>query len=690
MSKTKIKRLNDRFKAASRTEAMTYSGNKFIKNSGAMMKQNGLSEEEIYSEINDLKKRILKIESKSEDSQLSIINPDRSANEMLSKINPDAYAALEKSKAEDIEEKNKSKVRAAENLSKENRVNVDIDPRDKEYEPISLTVNEDENSIAKISENNKKIFDRLLDMGEIQIANHVHGLMEKVKVGPKFKYASQIQENTDQLKAVSATNVEIEKHLAEVEEHLRQRQDTDIDDVDKVVLSEALNERLSDSEQPNGNEFNFGTGILDMLFGKAISLLLRTSKTLFSLGVNIVRPILGWLMKSLKGGITSLFKSLFAKPLEMLTNLNTRFTNFVGFVTNKMKAMADGVKKIISFVPGLGKAALGKIFEMPSKLSNLVPTNVKNAAKAYGEFTNKGIDLVKTGAKKVYSVGKGAIDWASGKFASIKKGIDSVASKVSSKFSGIPKRLTDHVSRTGGKVANGGIFQKMGKFTKVLKAVPFLGTAISVGFAAAAAKKGWDNAGDLYGVPQEDVTTGAKITSALGAVVKDLLWPIPINQSTIANTALALTGGSITKTGGKVEGDFKQGNLGDVSQFEEEIPTNIENNNGNFGNLENVINEVKGNPSRVESFTPVRTGNTPVNYKERKQEEIDSIILETQKLQNEENSKAIENLSTTMNNIQQSINQQNFNITNESTSKNLTNVFAINNTEYVVGDELKF
>lgn len=684
------------------SNVISISDNKYIKNRRDRLKQLDKYEGELKDILKETKKNLQETKSKNVKITGSLLDK-YSARELLQAVNPYLMADIDNIDSGKPSQKHNKKpneraerqVRVADADAKSKRIKIDVDANNKEYEPIKLTVQEDESSIHKIAENNEKIYERLMDMGEVQMANHVHAMMERVKVGPKHKYVAEIQDNTNVLKTVSQVNNGIEQHLKALREMFHQGQDTDIE---SKLAEDAIKEKEEEEEEVflREDDPNLLTWLLDLIFGRAFGAIFRTVfrgvKSIFGLGVRLLAPMIGWILKSLTGGITTLFNNLFAKPLEILTNLGAKVNNFIGNTFAKFKAGYDAtigiLTKSIDFVTGIVDkvknaitgfvkagffAGVDKVKEISNaavkKAGDLIPDNVKNTASKIRNVFGSAVDTV-------YKAGSGAIDWTKGKFAKISKAISETASKVGSKFSSIPQKLSNHVTTTGGKVANSSLMQKMGKFAKVLKAVPFLGTALAVGFAANAAKTGYDNAGALYGVPNDEVTESAKTASAVGAVVKELLWPIPINQKTIAMAALNLTGQSITRGGRKVEGDFKVGALGDISQFEEP-PKNIKDG---FDTKSDTKSDSQ-HESDIE---------TPSNNKEVHQERIDDAIEKTKESINSETNEDIAALSDAVNNLQQQVNNNQINISTETGNSDTTNIFALENEEYDIDQELMY
>lgn len=643
-SSAKIQQLEERVDSiynSLENRKLKSSENKFIKNKRDRITDRA-SREDITHIINETKDNILESVYTETDNILSFVQANQYKTEdMINKISRDnsKYSKTSKS-ADDKSRDNKleSRVVQLEDRLSKSRIQIKTDKDDPKQKPLKINVEEDSSSIAKIADNNEKIYERLREMGEVDMANHIHELMANIQRGPEQKYVSEITDNTNQLKNISAVNSKIEQDLNEIKMSLRQGQDTKIEPIEDALIQHRSQEIAQEQDAPRDENSPFWETVLSMLIGKPLMMLLRGAKSILGLAIGILTPALGWLLKMMTTGISKLFHGLMSGPLAAFNFLRDKFNNFLNVTFNafkngydkfksgfnsfkssistkldnttklfksavsalntKISDMGKYVRNILSKIPGMGK--LGEFASKSKEKISSVANTVKSskAASWLGGVVDKTKNGVKTGAKTVYKAGKGVVDWQVGKFKQLGAGIASVAKKVGSRFSDIPAKLTNHVNKTGGKIAQPGMFSKLGKFARVLKAVPFLGQAIAVGFAAKAGYEGWNNAGALYGVPQEDVTTAAKGASAIGAIAKDLLWPLPISQSMIANAALSLTGSKITKTGDKVKGNYSS-TLGDIDQFDETNSAISEAESNEFGSVDTPFKNISGFDSSV-------------------------------------------------------------------------------------------
>ena len=633
-------------------EILSVQDNEFIKNKKERLNKLGKSKDEVSTILKKLKIDIKDLVRSRETKSFSF-NKTYSAKEVLGKLDPELIEEIEteseeskdpeinKSKKQTASKKesNNKKLRDADKASEKSRVKIDVDASDPNYEPIKVSITEDKSSINKIAENNEKVYNALLSMGEVDMANHVHMMMERVKVGPKYKYVSEITNNTQELKSVNDTNSKIEKYLGEIRDSLRTKQDTNIDRPESVIGELREREALDEESNPveEGKLPGFVETLLSMLFGKALMGIFKAGRGLLFIAKSILRPAIGWLLLKLSSGISALFNNLMSGPLALFNSLRDKVSNFISNTFEKFKGGVNAIKTRVSklgvdmatkfneaknFAKTYVNGKIAKVTEQFSKFKAAIKNTLtkipgvgklldwmkddpklseakQKPTKSKGLFSN-AVDSVKKGASSagkyvkgkvvaggaaVYAAGKGAVDWSKGKLADVRKGISEVAAKVGAKFSGIPKKLTEHVNKTGGIPPKTGIMGKLNKFTKVLRPIPFLGQALMVGFAAKAAYDGWNEAGQLYGVPQDQVSAAGKTASAVGGLVKDLLWPLPISQETVASIALSLTGQSPVKGGKALKGDYDENAaLGDIDQFQQ--PPNDDFQPGGFSDEE--------------------------------------------------------------------------------------------------------
>lgn len=632
-SSAKIQQLEERVDSIynssdSNVRNLRVSEGTYIKNKRGRV--GNLPPEEIYKIIQNTKRDILNsVDKKTADIFDFVKIKQFKAKDALDKINSPSNT-----KGSDIQslEENETELNS--------RVKFETDEDDPKQEPLKINVEEDSSSIVKIADNNEKIYERLREMGEVDMANHIHELMANIQKGPEQKYVSEITDNTNQLKNISDVNIKIEQDLNEIKMSLRQGQDTEIESIEETLVQKQTEEETEEQDAPRDESSPFWETMLSMLIGKPLMMLLTGAKSIMGLATGILTPAIGWLLKTMSAGITKLFNGLMKGPLAAFNFLRDKFNNFLNVTFNtfknrydkfksgfntfkssistklentrkmmskavnvlntKISDMGKYVKNILSKIPGIGKLGefASKSKEKISSVASTVKVGAGKATSWLGGVVDKTKSVVKTGAKTVYKSGKGAVDWQVGKYKQLGAGITSVARKVGSRFSNIPAKLTNHVNKTGGKIAKPSLFGKLGKFSKVLRAVPFLGQAIAVGFAAKAGYSGWNNAGALYGVPQKDTTASAKGASAVGAIAKDLLWPLPISQSMIANAALSLTGSKITKTGDKVKGNYSS-TLGDIDQFNETNSAISEMEHTEFDSVDTPFKNISGFDSSI-------------------------------------------------------------------------------------------
>ena len=349
---------------------LTIQENEFVKNKYERLKEGQNSSEQLYTDseireiieetVLDIRKTELPeynpLENFTTASILSVVNPQllerlQSRDSRTSKTSEksetsktsktpslDSLNSLEHSNipgvkdsikaSKEAEDRNASNIQKHEAKDQE-RIKLDIDPRDPEYNPLKIKV-EDTSSIAEIHKNNEEIYARLLEMGEVQMANHVHGMMSRVEVGPKYKYVSEIQENTEELKSIKDSNSGIHKELAELRWLLRTRQDTEIESVEDTLAEQYIIEEVQKESVQEEVTPSFLEALLGMLFGRnLIRLLLGAAGSLLRIAKGILAPALGWLWKAIAGNASKLFNTLMKGPIDLFNGLRDRVSNFL-------------------------------------------------------------------------------------------------------------------------------------------------------------------------------------------------------------------------------------------------------------------------------------------------------------------------------------------------------------------------
>lgn len=142
----------------------------------------------------------------------------------------------------------------------------------------------------------------------------------------------------------------------------------------------------------------------------------------------------------------------------------------------------------------------------------------KNANKKGGGRTTKGGPVSGAPSKGEKVPGKGG----KGKPTKTSKGVEKAAEKATSKVAG--KAATKGASI-------------LGKFSKFLKPIPILGTAIAAATAVYAAVDGWENASEITGIPEDNLTDTHKLAAAVGSVVSDFTFGV-VGADTVAHQAL--------------------------------------------------------------------------------------------------------------------------------------------------------
>lgn len=334
----------------------------------------------------------------------------------------------------------------------------------KENSPASLDVRVNKNVDTKedVEQNNDKIYEYLVQKGELGIADYILDLMTTPE--PKEKNLSEIKANTVEIKHLSVINSDIRKSLQELEENVVDEQDTSISIPQKLEAESQKDTTVGVEKEGTG----FLESILEMLFGKNILKLLMSSGSVLGFATSILGT--GW--SFISGKVSTLFGTMIKKSLKPFK-----------LILDGFKLVMEKIKSAISKIPGIKK---------------LLP-----------DFkSTKGIKDKKE-TKKLSKATKSAKESK----LSIEKDTDKKTKKAS-KYS---KKLSS--SKIKGFKKPTGLLKKLTKFTKV---IPFIGTAITAGTAIYSAQDGYRNAGEILGKENTNLTTTDKLAAAAGSLINDV------------------------------------------------------------------------------------------------------------------------------------------------------------------------
>ncbi len=330
--------------------------------------------------------------------------------------------------------------------------------------------NPDTDTIEDINQNNERIYDHFVKIGDLDTANYLLDLMTAPtsKGTPKV---SDVSANTDELKKLSVINSGIYKKLDEIEENMVDEQDTAISIPERLQQEKEKEEKaqLKPKEEPEKGGGFFGS-ILKMILGTSIFDLLTGGGGAKGLALRILKSGGFWIVKKIKSMFTSLFK-LAIKPFQM---------------------MLSKIQNVVSGIKGVGKAAFSKVKKFAGLAKDKAVSTGKKITEGATKFSKNASELSKNLSQKISQAFK-------------KKGTEKTAKKISQ--AGIKKGTKTALTKT---IAKG-----LGKV---------LGAGLAVGFSAYEAKDGWDNADKILGKDKKDLTEVDKTDAAAGSVINGLTF----------------------------------------------------------------------------------------------------------------------------------------------------------------------
>ena len=353
-------------------------------------------------------------------------------------------------------------------------------------EPVKLSSST--GTVSEVQRNNEKIYDYLVQSGELDIADYVLDLMtapQKNNEDPKK--LSEVQKNTEEIKKLSVVNSGIREELEEIKENMVDEQDTSMD-LPKKLQQKKEEEALAKGN-PKKEDKKEGSSFLDSIMafigGTALSWfwkLLRGAKGIVEFAGTIIKS--GW--KAISGLLGKLFSSKFALAFAAA---------FKGAFDSAYKVASRAALGAIEFL----KTGFSKLVDLVRKIpgiGKLIPeswgSDPKKASKPGGP--------AKTSDKATKSVDKPS------KLSNSKLGeVDDLAKKASKEVA------KDTAAKKGAKV--------LPKLLKFAKPIPLLGTAITAGTAIYAAYDGYENAAEITG--KRPPTTEQRYIAAAANVVDD-------------------------------------------------------------------------------------------------------------------------------------------------------------------------
>lgn len=371
--------------------------------------------------------------------------------------------------------------------------------------PLKIKANPDTDTVSDIERNNEKIYDHLVKMGELEIADYILELMTSPSNQPKktSEMRSELKENTEEVKRLSLINSGIYDELEKLRKEQFEKQDT------SIPIQERLQKKVDEQQTTTIETPSKGTSFWDII--KTVGL----------------------------GSSFAYFSGLFddgnfRKAMDFIQNGD--FKGFVGHLggldwmggfikTAALAVVATALRPIKSSIQllKLGMKSVEWLQETVLKIIKILP-NIPSIGEYFRSFkTMDGSKITKSNKKNVNIKEK------------VSSNIKKAGEKTSEiKKSGIKKLSALKKTSTVGKKV-GSMVSKLGKFTKF---VPFLGLAIASGTAIYAANEGYNNADQILGIPPEQLTETHKIAAAAGSALEDFLWPFSPEPESTADLIL--------------------------------------------------------------------------------------------------------------------------------------------------------
>ncbi|UOK16716.1 putative peptidase [Vibrio phage phiKT1024] len=377
--------------------------------------------------------------------------------------------------------------------------------------PLKVKTNSDTDTLSDIERNNEKIYDHLVKIGELDVADYILNLMTAPSNQTKktSEMRSDIKENTEEVKRLSLINSGIYEELEKLRKEQFERQDT------SIPIQEKLKQE-SEKQNTTIDEQKKGTSFWDIIKTVGLGSSFAYFSGLFDDG-NFRRAMDFIQNGDFKGFVSHLggldWMGGFIKTaaLAVVATALRPIKSSIQLLKLGMKSvewLQETVLKIIKILPNI--PSIGEYFRSFKKMdgSTITKSNKKNV-----NIKDKVSSNIKKAGEKTKTIKNSGVK----KLSSLKK-----------------------TSTVGKKV--GSMVSKLGKFTKY---VPFLGLAIASGTAIYAANEGYNNADQILGIPAEQLSETHKVAAAAGAALEDFLWPFspdPTNTADLILKAAAALG----------------------------------------------------------------------------------------------------------------------------------------------------
>lgn len=385
----------------------------------------------------------------------------------------------------------------------------------------ALKISSNTGTVSEVQRNNEKIYDYLVQSGELDIADYVLGLMTASQKNDEDpKKLSEVQRNTEEIKKLSVINSGIREELEGIKENMVDEQDTSMD-LPKKLQQKKQQETLA-KETPKKEDKKEGSSFLDAIMafigGTALSWfwkLLRGAKGIVEFAGTIIKS--GW--KAISGLLGKLFNSKFALAFAAA---------FKGAFDSAYKVASKAAMATIEFL----KTGFSKLVDLVRKIpgiGKLIPESWGSGSKK----TSKPGGPAKTSDKPSTKPGDKPSKLSSSKLGEI----DDLAKKASK------EAAKDTVAKKGGKI--------LPKLLKFAKPIPLLGTAITAGTAIYAAYDGYENAAEITGKRQP--TTEQRYIAAAANVVDDVTFGMLSSKTAAAKIMEWVSSEEVKETLAKYE-----------------------------------------------------------------------------------------------------------------------------------------
>jgi hypothetical protein len=235
---------------------------------------------------------------------------------------------------------------------------------------LKISSNKDVDTTEDVEQTNDKIYEYLVQKGELGIADYILDLMTKPEA--KEKNVSEVKANTAEIKHLSVINSDIREKLSDMEENMVDEQDTSVS-IPKKLEQEQQNTQLMEQEKEGKG---FLQSVLKMLFGNNILKLLMSSGSVLGIATTILGT--GW--KFLKGKISTLFSTMIKLALKPFKLILDGFK----FVMNQMKTAISKIPSIKKLLPDFKTNKEKKANKDAKKLSRAT-----KSAKKMPEYSKK-------------------------------------------------------------------------------------------------------------------------------------------------------------------------------------------------------------------------------------------------------------------------------------------------------------